>query len=152
MPTLTIRYIWLTKLASAGCVFFAYETGNCHVVTNSLLDLIYIALCKLNSFDILVILIFHSWFKWCTCKNSQIYFRYSVYFCTCDWFIKLQPVQKHKTFFSNISMLLYLMLWPCDIFSTVCLDCFQCFQIHALHIDLKIAQRFILIQMQILSY
>ena len=69
MPTLTIRYIWLTKLASAGCVFFAYKTGNCHVVTNSLLDLIYIALCKLNSFDILVILIFHSWFKWCTCKK-----------------------------------------------------------------------------------
>ena len=94
----------------------------------------------------------HSWFKWYACKKLQIYFRYSIYFCTCDWFIKLQHVQNYKTFFSNISKLLYLMLWPCDIFSTVCLDCFQCFQIHASHIDLKITQRFILMQIQILCY
>ena len=94
----------------------------------------------------------HSWFKWYACKKLQIYFRYSVYFCTCDWFIKLQHVQNYKTFFSNISKLLYLMLWPCDIFSTVCLDSFQCFQMHASHIDLQIIQRFILIQVQILSY
>ena len=139
MPSLTIRYIWITKVASAGWVFVTYETGNCHVVTNSLLDLVSIASFILDFDDMHV-------------KKLQIYFRYSVYFCTCDWFIKLQHVQNYRTFFSNISKLLYLMLWPCDIFSTVCLDCFQCFQIHALHIDLKITQRFILIQIQILSY